>query len=208
MKIPAHFAYALPALLAFAVFAQPPNPSTAPAAGRALVLRDVRLFDGDRVVPSANVVVRDGRIVSAAPGADLPASAEIVDGRGKTLFPGLIDSHVHVWSADNLAQALEFGVTGVVDMFMNTDLLKSVKADQGSARPPLQAFLVSPAILSTVPGGHGSREPFGQKGDRLLGQGPGPSMRGRSLCPEPGVPAGGQDLRRDTGVERIYRDVR
>jgi imidazolonepropionase-like amidohydrolase len=131
-----------------------------PVAKGDLVIRNVRLFDGERIVPSADVVVKDGSIVAAGAGATAPGDAEIVDGRGKTLLPGLIDSHVHVWTADNLKQSLVFGVTAVVDMFMNTEAMKAIKAEQSSARPPLQAYLVSPGILCTVPGGHGTQFGF------------------------------------------------
>jgi imidazolonepropionase-like amidohydrolase len=150
------------AVLAAGVFslstAQSAPASIVSPEGKALVIRGVRLFDGDRVVFPADVIVRGGRIVSAGPtGAAIPPDAEIVDGTGKTLLPGLIDSHVHVMAADNLKQCLAFGVTAVIDMFMSPQAMKAIKAAQSSAEPPLQAFLVSPGILCTVPGGHGTQ---------------------------------------------------
>lgn len=132
----------------------------APVSKGVLAIRNVRLFDGERVVPSSDVIVRDGKIESVGSGTTIPAGAEIVDGRGKTLLPGLIDSHVHVWTADNLKQCLAFGVTAVIDMFMNTGAMKAIKAEQSSAPPPRQAYLVSPGILCTVPGGHGTQFGF------------------------------------------------
>ncbi len=132
----------------------------APVSKGVLAIRNVRLFDGERVVPSSDVIIRDGKIESVGSGTAIPAGAEIVDGRGKTLLPGLIDSHVHVWTADNLKQCLAFGVTAVIDMFMNTGAMKAIKAEQSSAPPPRQAYLVSPGILCTVPGGHGTQFGF------------------------------------------------
>ena len=132
----------------------------ASAAEDVLAVQNVCLFDGERVIPSANVIVRGGLIAAAGPGMAIPGGAEIMDGRGKMLLPGLIDAHVHVWTTDNLKQCPVFGVTTVVDMFMNTTLLKAVKTSQFSAHPPLQAFLVSPGIMATVAGGHGTQFGF------------------------------------------------
>ena len=146
------------AILAVASFAAAAHPLQDKAASSAsFFVRGVRVFDGERVWPEADVLVRDGRI--AAVGAALPAAPGIpvVDGKGRTLLPGLIDAHNHVFSTDALKQGLAFGVTVLVDMFMSPDLLKEVKAAQGGAAPPMQAFLVSPGVLCTVPGGHGSQ---------------------------------------------------
>ena len=85
-----------------------------PAPGFAV--RDVRLFDGERVVEAATVVVRQGRVVAAGAGVAAPADLPAIDGRGRTLLPGLIDAHVHTWG-DALAETLNFGVTTVLDMF-------------------------------------------------------------------------------------------
>jgi hypothetical protein len=37
---------------------------------------------------------------------------------GDRLLPGLIDSHVHIWTRPVLERSLAFGVTTVLDMFM------------------------------------------------------------------------------------------
>jgi imidazolonepropionase-like amidohydrolase len=41
---------------------------------------------------------------------------EVVDGRGGYLLPGLIDTHVHIGHADELAAGLRWGVTTMLDM--------------------------------------------------------------------------------------------
>jgi imidazolonepropionase-like amidohydrolase len=47
--------------------------------------------------PGQNVLIRDGRIVSVGPGPVKAATGAVrIDGRGKFLTPGLMDSHVHV----------------------------------------------------------------------------------------------------------------
>ncbi len=67
---------------------------------RTLLIRDVRLFIGDgRVVERGALLVRDGRIAQVFEG-DAPdpksLSAEPIEGSGKTLLPGLIDTSVRL----------------------------------------------------------------------------------------------------------------
>jgi adenine deaminase len=66
---------------------------------------NVRVFDGQQVWPKVNVVLAQGRI--AALGVDLPQppGAAVVEGTGKTLLPGFIDAHAHVWNQAQLEQA-------------------------------------------------------------------------------------------------------
>jgi imidazolonepropionase-like amidohydrolase len=127
-----------------------------PAPSRVTAITNVRIFDGERVVPVGNVIIAGGKIVACGPGAAIPAGAEVIDGKGKTLLPGLIDAHVHVISADLLKQALVFGVTAVVDMFMDVTVMQAVKKAQAEGKAPDQAFLVSSGTLATVAGGHGT----------------------------------------------------
>ena len=131
------------------------SPSLPPAAVTAIT--NVRIFDGENIVPAGNVVFSGGKIVACGPGAAIPAGAEIIDGAGKTLLPGLIDSHVHTLSADALKQALVFGVTAVVDMFMAVPAMQRVKKAQAEGKALDQAFLVSAGTLATVAGGHGTQ---------------------------------------------------
>lgn len=74
---------------------------------------NVRVFDGERVLDASTVVV-DAGIISAV-GGEIPAGAEVVDGCGGTLLPGLIDAHVHT-NEQSLALALTFGVTTELEM--------------------------------------------------------------------------------------------
>ena len=76
-----------------------------------------QVFDGERALGVATVVVGDdGTIEAVEPGEREPADGE-VDARGATLLPGLIDAHVHLRGAGNLGQDLRHGVTTVLDMF-------------------------------------------------------------------------------------------
>jgi imidazolonepropionase-like amidohydrolase len=76
-------------------------------------ITNARVFDGERVLEETTVVIEGARI--AAVGGEPPAGADIVDARGATLLPGLIDAHVHTAEAA-LAVALRFGVTTELEM--------------------------------------------------------------------------------------------
>ncbi len=83
------------------------------------------LLVGFRVVPmapagpaslaEAAVLVRDGMIEAVGPAAEVaaPPDAVVIEGRGRTLLPGLIDMHVHVWDEAELPAFLAAGVTTV-----------------------------------------------------------------------------------------------
>lgn len=62
-----------------------------------------------------SVVVDKGVISALGPSDSIvtPAGAELIDGRGKTLLPGLIDMHVHLYDEAELAAFLSHGVTTV-----------------------------------------------------------------------------------------------
>jgi imidazolonepropionase-like amidohydrolase len=63
-----------------------------------VVFTDVRIFDGKsgRLIEGLRVVVEGNRIKAVEPaGEPAPEGAEIVDGGGRTLMPGLIDAHWH-----------------------------------------------------------------------------------------------------------------
>jgi imidazolonepropionase-like amidohydrolase len=66
---------------------------------------DVTLFDGRTVEPGRGVLFDGDRIRWVGPHVTAPpeaVEADQVDGRGRTLTPGLIDAHVHLaWDGTN-----------------------------------------------------------------------------------------------------------
>ena len=80
---------------------------------------NVRMFDADalRFLADQTVVVDNGVItaVGASESAKVPANAQVIDGRGKTLVPGMWDVHMHVGDDFTGLQELSLGVTSVRD---------------------------------------------------------------------------------------------
>jgi imidazolonepropionase-like amidohydrolase len=99
---------------------------------------NVRLFDADgrQFLADQTVVVEQGRIASVGPAAaaKVPAGAQVIDGRGKTLVPGLWDCHMHVAGDFTGLQELSMGVTSVRDPgnddSLTVDRLKRAKQGQ------------------------------------------------------------------------------
>jgi imidazolonepropionase-like amidohydrolase len=83
-------------------------------AKRPVLFKDVQIYDadGEKFAANQNVLVADGKIVSvgAAP-APLPAGTRTISGAGKTLVPGLWDSHMHVPDDFGVVSELALGVT-------------------------------------------------------------------------------------------------
>jgi len=146
--------------LAFAVVAALVFPPAGPQpvlGGDAIVLKRVRVFDGSKVVPATTVVIRDGFITEVGPAAEAPEGATIISGEGKTLLPGLIDGHTHTFSAEQLRQAVVFGVTTELDMFTDQAFAARMRSEQAESHAHDRADLLSAGTLVTAPGGHGTQ---------------------------------------------------
>ena len=127
--------------------------------GGAFAITGVRVFDGEQVLPVANVVVRDGRIVAVGVDVTVPAGIEVVDGAGRTLLPGFIDAHTHSWG-DAQRDALRFGVTAELDMFGDWNRIPALRAQRESLDATAQADLWTAGATVTTAGGHGTQYGF------------------------------------------------
>lgn len=88
----------------------------------------VRAFvDGTRFAEDQTVVVDKGRIVAVGPSAStrIPAGARRIDGKGKTLVPGLWDAHMHFGDDSSGPLLLSLGITSARDPGNVTELTKA-----------------------------------------------------------------------------------
>lgn len=140
---------------------RPPG-AAAPAveqAGNSFAIRGARVFDGERDLGVATVVVRDGLVASVGSDVEVPDGLAVVDGAGRTLLPGLIDAHVHAWG-DARRDAARFGVTTAFDMHGMADRLPALREERGSLENSGRADLWSAGYAITAPGGHGTQYGF------------------------------------------------
>lgn len=119
----------------------------------ATTITNAAVFDGTALrewtsVRFENGMITDCSITSAAHGGD-----EVIDVRGGTLLPGLIDTHVHLVPGA-LEQSLTLGVTTVLDMFSTPAVVARARNQAVSCLGV--ADVRSSGIGATAPGGHPS----------------------------------------------------
>jgi len=91
---------------------------------RDLQILNVTVFDSEsgRLVPKQDVVISGNRIKSVAAAKEIrgKSDADVIDGTGEVLIPGLWDMHAHVGANDGMLN-LAAGVTTVRDMGNDID---------------------------------------------------------------------------------------
>ena len=106
---------------------------------------------GGPAIEDSIVVVRADRIVSVGKrnALKVPAGAEVVDAKGLTLLPGLIDSHFHIDGDDPLpALYLSHGVTSLRDP---GQWIEAYEAARKASAPIPRLFLCGPHLDSPPP---------------------------------------------------------
>lgn len=123
-----------------------------------VVLSGARIvtMKGDEVIERGDIVITDNRIaaVGAKGKVQIPNGAKVIDVTGKTIIPGFVDVHSHMWPPRGVNQTqvwqylanLAYGVTttrdpqsSTTDVFAYTDLV-----DAGE--------ILGPRVYSTGPG--------------------------------------------------------
>lgn len=108
----------------------------------------VRAFlDGSRFADGQTVIVDKGVITAVGDAATVkvPKNAQVIDGTGKTLVPGLWDSHQHVPDDAAGPMLLSLGITSVRDPGNNNAM--TLSRAQRRARGELLAPHVYPSVL-------------------------------------------------------------
>ena len=136
-----------------------------PSGTQAIVGARVVTMVGDEVIVDGTVVVRGARILAVGPrvGTPVPAGAHVIDGRGLTVLPGLVDVHAHgpqgtdgiIPQQSRLHLAtLAFGVTTVHDPSNATQDVFAAAERQRVGR------IAAPRIFSTGTILYGARAPY------------------------------------------------
>jgi len=97
----------------------------APAAKAPVLFDNVQLFDADKgaFLPARAVLAQDGKIaaIGAAGSLKAPAGTRVIDGRGKTLVPGIWDSHLHIGDDWDVLSNMANGITSFRSPGTNID---------------------------------------------------------------------------------------
>jgi imidazolonepropionase-like amidohydrolase len=113
---------------------------------------------GDEVIEKGDIIITDNRITEIRPSGRgkpaLPAGAKMIDVSGKTIIPGLVDVHAHMWPPRDVHQTqvwqylanLAYGVTttrdpqsATTDVYAYADLVETGE-------------IIGPRIYTTGPG--------------------------------------------------------
>ena len=120
--------------------------------GGVVALTNARIITmkGDEVIGKGTIVVDRNRIRAVGAAVEVPKGAHVIDCTGKTIMPGLVDVHAHMWHPDITPSQswlylanLAFGVTTTHDpsnptetVFTNSEMVK-------------MGALVGPRVFST-----------------------------------------------------------
>jgi imidazolonepropionase-like amidohydrolase len=86
-------------ILALAILLFPPSASKAQE-NRVALVADLAIDGHGQPIPDPVIVIADDVIESVTSAGDIPIGVQVVDLRGLTILPGLIDGHIHVGSVD------------------------------------------------------------------------------------------------------------
>ena len=129
-----------------------------------ILFRGVKIYDAEqrRFLADQNVAVAGGKIVAVGADAVAKASgtARIIDGKGKTLVPGLWDSHMHVGDDFTVLSELAIGVTSIRNPGGPLEL------EVSQAKRRVEGTLLAPeAFSSVIVDGKG---PFSAQGSTIV----------------------------------------
>src|SRR6188474_720012 len=99
---------------------------------KVIAIINAKVFDGENVIEANTVTVKEGKILNI--GGPIPEGAEIIDAKGCTLMPALIDAHSHP-NMEFLKQDMHFGVTTTYQMqgYFNEAQIQELKENTGIA---------------------------------------------------------------------------
>jgi Tol biopolymer transport system component len=125
-----------------------------------VVLRGARVITmrAGEVLEDADVVVQNNRIVQVGPRGDAPAGARVLDVTGKTIVPGFVDTHSHMWNLWGLhwnrpwiyLANLAYGVTTTRDpQTATTDVLSYEDRVNAGQMPGPRVYSTGPGVFWT-----------------------------------------------------------
>lgn len=89
------------------------------AAAQDVAITNVQIIVGNgSVIPTGNLIVRGGKIISAATGSVNTEGLKVIDGKGMSAMPGFIDAHKHINTGphekEQMQSLLEAGYTTIL----------------------------------------------------------------------------------------------
>lgn len=124
----------------------------------ALLIREARLFDGE-APRTADVLVEDGRIARIGSGLPAREGVRVIEARGLSLLPGMLDLHTH-WTPNTRPAALPAVANAYLDAGVTTVADYHQAPEAHAPRREWLGQLAAPSVLfgarMSTPLGHGA----------------------------------------------------
>jgi len=117
-----------------------------------VIIKDVNVLspDASKMIAKQMVRIKAGKIIEVGANIANPKDALVINGQGKYLIPGLIDSHVHLWQSPNdLLLYIANGVTHIKELNGSEEHLVWKKEIQEGRMGP-NMFVTSSRLNSTT----------------------------------------------------------
>jgi hypothetical protein len=124
-----------------------------------LIILNVHLYHGNRQYEQDDVSIVDYKVAAIAHNLPVQSIYPEINGADKTLLPGLIDSHTHVFQ-NTLLEALHYGVNPELDMRTMPNFANQYRHQRALQSNVGHADLFSVTIMATAPGRHGTQFSF------------------------------------------------
>jgi Tol biopolymer transport system component/imidazolonepropionase-like amidohydrolase len=136
------------------------RPRARPSGSVLLTGARIITMKGDEVIARGDVLVTDNRIAGVGPRGSLkpPAGTRTIDVQGKTIMPGLVDAHAHMWPPRGVHQSevwqyhanLAYGVTTTRDPQTSTpDVFAYADLVDAGVMPGPRVFATGPGVFAT-----------------------------------------------------------
>jgi imidazolonepropionase-like amidohydrolase len=99
------------------------------------------------VLEDVSILIRDGRIAEIGPGLEAPGGVTVVDGRGRTAIPGIVDAHSHI--------AMRSTNEGTAPVVPEVRVIDALDAEDFGIYRALSGGVTTALVL------HGSANPIG-----------------------------------------------
>jgi Tol biopolymer transport system component/imidazolonepropionase-like amidohydrolase len=135
-------------------------PRSKPAGSVLLTGARIITMKGDEVLQSGDILITGNRIAAVGKKGSLkaPAGGRVIDASGKTIMPGLVDAHAHMWAPRGLHQTqiwqyyanLAYGVTTTRDPQTSTpDVFAYADMVDAGMMPGPRVFATGPGVFGT-----------------------------------------------------------
>lgn len=125
-----------------------------------LLITNAKIVEPNIGIFAGSVAIDDGKIVSICKDANVPTADKVIDAKGNTLFPGVIDPHTHLGSQrpveddflTETSSAAVGGVTTLINYFRRNDSYKTVfpSARDSASRKSIIDFAFHLALVNDL----------------------------------------------------------